>query len=327
MAIPDHLLELFRRQWGLTARFQLRQAEPSEARWRRIRRHPEIELATPRVLRHRAAPWTPEQELLVAVLDAGPEAVLWGKSAACQWGFGRFPRLPAHVATLRRGSRASHMGQIHRLRSLEDRDTTQVDAIPIARPEVIVLWLAGMWTHRLGHDLAAARTAVALDQAWRQRLIDGVFIHDLAARSGGFGRSGIVVLRDILESRPPDYQPAGSHLEERFEDVVPSTVRRELRRQVTVDIEDAVRIVDYRLDCWPLVVEINGEAFHSSLTDREADERRYARLLELGYSVVVFWEYDIWNDPMTVRDTMLHLLWNPDLEPTLHRPTRAPWEP
>ena len=42
-------------------------------------------------------------------------------------------------------------------------------------------------------------------------------------RSGGRGRSGIVVLRTVLETRPVDYQPAGSRLEERFEEIVAPT--------------------------------------------------------------------------------------------------------
>ena len=75
-----------------------------------------------------------------------------------------------------------------------------------------------------------------------------------------------------------------------------------------------------------MVVEINGEAWHSSLTDRAADNERYARFLDLGFSVVVFWEYDIWQDSRTVRAAMDRLIRRPDEKPTLHRPTPAPWE-
>ena len=74
-----------------------------------------------------------------------------------------------------------------------------------------------------------------------------------------------------------------------------------------------------------MIAEINGFG-HSSFTEREADHERYAHLLEMGYSVVVWWAHDIWHDPQQVRDTMLHLVRNPDLVPTLHRPTPAPWE-
>lgn len=324
--LSEVVLRLLHLQRGLVAQHQIRDAVPDERERRSIYRHPELDRASTRVLRHRAVPWSVEQQLMLGVLDAGRDARLWGKSAASHWGLTRFRRLPAHVARPRRSTRGTDVAQLHQIRHLDHRDVTMHDDIPVARPEVVILWLCGMWTHRLGHDLALDRAGVALDQAWRQRLIDGQFLHDLVARSGGCGRSGIVVLRQLLDNRPPDYQPAGSRLEERFEELVPSVVRRDLRRQVTVDTESAIRTVDYRLDAWPLIAEINGEAFHTSLTDRTADAERYERFLELGYSVVVFWEHDIWYDAPTVAEAMLRLVRNPDEKPTLHRPTRAPWD-
>lgn len=324
--LPPFVVDLLRRQHGLAGVHQIRASEPNPAARRAIYRHPDLERRSSRVIRHRAVPESREQDILAGVLDAGPGAVLWGKPGACHWGFSRFRVLPPHVAVLRRSIEGDHLAQLHRVRHLGDDERTSHLGIPIARPETIVLWLLGMWTHRLGHEIAAERGAVDLDQAWRQRLIDGPFIHELAERSGGKGRSGIVVLRTLLEKRPPDYRPAGSRLEERFEEGIGEHASRRLDRQVTVDAEKAVRTVDYRVRSMPHVIEINGEAFHSSLTDRANDERRYARLLDLGYSVMVLWEYDIWHDIRTVRRAVDPYSRVPDAEPTLHRPTKAPWE-
>lgn len=324
--LPEQIVPILQRQHSLIAKHQVRAIEPCPSARRAIYRNPDLETLTPRVLRHRASPPSTHQSMLVGVLDAGPGAQLWGKSAAGHWGFGRFRLLPPHVAVRRAHVKGDRVGQIHIVRHLDDIDRTVHADIPVARPEVVILWLAGMWTHRFGHEVAGERVAVALDQAWRQRLVDGRFIHELAARSGGKGRSGIVVLRQALEQRPPDYRPAGSRLEERFEETLPRTVREKLDRQVTVDVEPSVRTVDYRLRTWPLIVEINGEAFHTSLTDRAADAARYEHLLSLGFSVVVFWEHDIWHDPSTVCRAMTLLHRSPDPSPTLHRPTKAPWE-
>lgn len=326
MSIPEPVLDLLQRQRGLVADHQLRIQEPRKAGRRSIHRHPEIERLSPRVLRHRAVPPSVEQQLMLAVLDAGPGAVLWGKSAASHFGFSRYRRLPAHVAVPRNHLRGERAGELHVVRSLAPEDVTTHLDIPVSRPERTVLWLAGMLTHRYGHEVASSRAAVILDQAWRQGLIDGRTIHALADRLGGRGRSGIVVLRALLEDRPPDYTPAGSRLEERFEELLPAELLSELERQVTVDAETVIRTVDYRLRRWPLIAEINGEAFHSSLSDREADDARYARLLGLGYSVVVFWEHDIWHEGDAVRSAMKHLFRHPDPRPTLHRPTPAPWQ-
>lgn len=324
--LPAAVLDLLRHQSGVIARYQVQDLEPDRERRRTIYADPQLERLTRRVLRHRAVAPDRTQAVLAAVLDAGRGARVWGKSGATWFGFGRDRLLPAHVAVGRVRRYADSIGQLHVITNLDERDVTHHLDVPVARPELIVLWLAGAWTHRYGHEIAFERTEKVLDQAWRQRLIAGTYIHELAARSGGRGRSGIVVFRQALEKRPPDYQPAGSALEERFEQVVPPLVRRRLRRQVTVDVEPVIRTVDYRIDGLPLIVEINGEAWHSSLTDRRADEERYARLLALGFSVVVFWEHDIWHDAATVCDAMLRLTARADSEPTLHRPTPAPWD-
>jgi very-short-patch-repair endonuclease len=322
--LPELVLDLLRRQRGALADRQLLALEPPDRR--RVRRHPELVQVSSRTWRHLAVPPSAEQRLILSVLDAGADAALWGKSGASHWGFSRYRRLPAHVGVTRTRLRGPRLAQVHRIRDLDPHDIVTHLDVPTCRPERIILWLAGMMTHRLGHEVALERMKVILDQAWRQRLIDGHAIHALAECAGGKGRSGIVVLRQLLEERPPDYQPAGSRLEERFEESLTTEVRRQLVRQVTVDAEVVIRTVDYKLKAWPLIAEINSEVFHSSFADRTADAERYDRLLDMGYSVVVWWEYDVWNDPGTIRRYMDHLLRNPDPEPTLHRPTKAPWE-
>ncbi|MDE0804543.1 MAG: DUF559 domain-containing protein [Acidimicrobiales bacterium] len=324
--LPDPVFELLRRQSGLVADHQLLERFAPPIR-RRVHRHPDVERITPRVLRHRAAPESAIQTATAAVLDNGPGAALWATSAAAHWGFGPYRLTPAHVAILRchRG-RTPGLGQRHLVGSICDRDRTTLAGVPISRPELTLLWIAGAMTHRLGHDLALLRFSALLDDAWRRRLVDESYIRSLADRSGGKGRSGIVVFRDTIDARPPGYRPAGSRLEERFESTLPWDVHRQLVRQVTVDVEPVVRTVDYRCRGWPLVVEINGETFHSSLTDRTADDERYAHLRSRGFSVVVWWEHDIWHDPETIRQVMTRLVRTPDAAPTLHRPTRSPWE-
>lgn len=325
--LPEHVIQLLQTQSGVVARHQIRELEPDRHARRSIYADVHLELTTRRVFRHRAVPPSQDQTLMTSILDAGPGAILWGKSAATRWGFGRNRLLPPHVAVpRRRRSSAGAHGQTHILTTLLERDCTHVAGIPIARPELVVLWMAGAFTHRFGHEIALERTEVALDQAWRQRLVDGRYIHELADRSGGRGRSGIIVLRQALERRPPDYQPAGSRLEERFESIVGAQIAGRLDRQATVDITPVIRTVDFLHRDRPLIVEINGEAFHSSLTDRAADDERYQRLLALGFSVVVFWEHDVWNDAESIRRSMERLASQPDPRPMLHRPTKAPWE-
>lgn len=326
--LPEPVVHRLHRQRGLVATHQLRALPPAERR-RLLEREPELERVTPRVLRHRVAERSREQHLLASVLDAGPGAGLWGKSGAAWWGFGRFRSTRPHVGIPRTVVRGPRLGQVHRVRHLgPSAMTTHLD-IPIGRPEEIVLWLAGMWTHRWGpggFDIAVQRTASTLDHAWRNRLIDGHRIHALCEQSGGRGRSGIVVFREVLRTRPPDYQPAGSVLEERFESTLPVDLRRRLQRQVAVGGDDGrIGVVDYRHLQRALVLEINGEAVHSPITTREQDAERYAALVAAGFEVMVVWEYDVFHQPHRIVEALRQVEASP-FEPRVIRPTRAPWE-
>ena len=325
--LPDPLVDLLRRQYGLVTASQLCERLDAAER-RRLRRECDLEVLTPRVLRHRAVPTTRQQELLAAVFDGGAGAALWGKSAASFWGFGRLRSARPHVGVGRTTVRGPRLGHVHKLRHLDhDAHTTHLD-IPIARPEEVVFWLAGMWTHRFGPagiDLAVERAGRTIDHAWRLGLIDGTRIHRLCAEGGGRGRSGIVVMREVLAGRPPDYRPSGSALEDRFESVLPPSLRQDLERQVAVGGEVLIGVVDYRHRRRPLVVEINGEVFHSSISDRQHDDERYRRLVDAGFEVLVVWEHDIFHDPSTVVSALRRVLAGP-VRPRVLRPTNAPWE-
>lgn len=325
--LPESVVHMLRVQSGLVATWQLHMLPTAERR-RILEREPELERLTPRVLRHLVADRSREQHLLAAVLDTGDEAGLWSKSAAALWGFGRFRSATPHVGTPRTVVRGSRLGQVHLLRHLgPEAMTTHLD-IPVGRPEETVLWLAGMWTHRWGpngFDIAVARTAATLDHAWRSRLIDGHRIHALCERSGGRGRSGIVVFREVLRTRPPDYKPAGSALEDRFESTLPSDLRDRLERQVPVGDDGRIGVVDYRHRRRPLVLEINGEAVHSPITARTADAERYEDLVHAGFEVMVVWEYDVFHQPHRIVAALREVEASP-FEPRVIRPTRAPWE-
>lgn len=324
--LPDEIVTMLRTQHGLLADHQMRSERLDSAVRRRIRRHPDFERLTARVLRHRGSPPTARQGAMAAVLDNGSGAMLWDVSAATLWGFGRHRLLPAHVAIERRHrSRQTALGERHFIGEMERGGRTTLDGIPVSRPELTLLWIAGALTHRFGHEIALERFSMLLDDAWRRRLVDGRYLHDLVARSGGKGRSGVVVARAAVEHRPPDYRPAGSRLEERFEELLPADVRGQLVRQVTVGVDPVVRTVDYRCRRWPLVAEINSEMYHASISDRLADEERYRDFVRTGFSVVVWWEHDIWHDSATVARAMTQLVRRPDAAPTVHRPTPGPW--
>lgn len=322
--LPGRVVHLLERQYSLVATHQLRVAcTPAERR--RCRRDPYLEPLGSRVLRHRAAPAQLGQQLLAPVLDAGPGAVLWGYAAAQWWGFGRFRSFPVDVARPPCAMQRDHLGRVHQTTTLHPAlDVVVHRDIPIARPERLILWLAREFTSRYGHDVGALRLERTIDHAWRLRLLSPTRIHALADERSGKGNAGIVVLRQLLEKRPVDYRPADSNLEARWEEIV-GTMAGQFRRQVVVGDEEPIGRFDAAHVSRALVVEIHSEAFHTMPSDIERDAERVDRLLAAGYSVVIYWEHDIWHDASTVRSSLRWILGHPDERPTLHRPTSAPY--
>ncbi len=60
-------------------------------------------------------------------------------------------------------------------------------------------------------------------------------------------------------------------------------------------------------------------------SDIADDARRAQQLVDAGFCVVVYWEFDIWHDAAAVRGTLREILARPH-RPGLHRPTPAPYE-
>jgi len=323
--LPGSILDLFAAQYSVVGRHQLRQRCTPEER-RRASRHPDVEPMGRRVLRHRAG--TPDlgQQLLAPVLDAGRDAVLWGRAATHWWGFGRFRAFPVHVSRPKDGTRGPHLGIVHTTRVIDpDLDTTNHRGIPIVRPERLLLWLARTDTERYGHEIGALRLERTLDHAWREGLVDGNRLHELAVRCSGRGNSGIVILRQLLESRPPDFRPTDSGLERRWEEVV-GAIASQFRRQVVLGGDSPIGRFDQVHRQRPLVVEIHSEKFHTMPSDVADDERRAQALVAAGFCVVTYWEYDIWHDAATVRRSLADVLHRPH-RPGVVRPTLAPHLP
>lgn len=321
--LPGRVVHLLERQYSLVARHQLRsRCTPAERR--RCRRDPHLEALGPRVLRHRAGVPHLGQQLLAPVLDAGPGAYLWGYAATQWWGFGRFRSFPVDVARRPCSVSGPFLGRLHQTTTVDpELDITVHRGIPIARPERLILWLARVFTERYGHEVGELRLERTLDHAWRQGLIAPARLHQLAEERSGKGNSGIVVLRSLLEQRPVDYRPTDSGLEARWEDVV-GAMASQFRRQVVVGDDSPIGRFDQVHRSRPLVVEIHSEAFHTMPSDIEHDAQRIDRLLAAGFSVVVYWEHDIWHDAATVRSSLRWILDHPDDRPTVHHPTPAP---
>lgn len=224
-----------------------------------------------------------------AVLACGEGAVLGGRTAAAIWGLIDRRGSTIDVLTTRR-ARSRPGIRIHRTSSLDARDVTRHQGIPITRPARTLL------------DLAVTASAAELDRAIEQAQI----LHRVAPERAVerlSGQRGAVKLRAALRRNRE-----------------PRLTRSEAERRLLALVRHAslpapatnVRIEGLEVDLlWRpqrLVVEVDGFAFHGTRAAFERDRRRDARLQTAGYRVVRLTWRRITDEPLAVAAQLAVLL-------------------
>jgi very-short-patch-repair endonuclease len=165
---------------------------------------------------------------------------------------------------------------------------TVLEGVPIVRPERLMLELCAT-----AHPMRAER---ALDAAWSKGLCSGDSLRRVHAELAKSGRNGIVLMRALLDARPPGWIPPASGLEARFMAIVRDACLGQWRRQVDVGSEERwCGRVDFLACNLPLIVEVQSERYHSALTDQAHDAARRANLEDTGFTVVEVWDTQVWH--------------------------------
>jgi Transcriptional regulator, AbiEi antitoxin len=286
--------QLAARQHGVALAHEVRALGVTREELRHLVRTGRVDRVSRRVLRVPGAPRTDLQAVLVAVLDAAPGAFACWPTAAALWEVAGYRLLPVHVVRPRGVSgRRSSLAVLHEVKRLLPHHVTVLKDVPVVRPERMVLDLCAS-----EHPRRAAR---ALDDAWRRRLLSGRSLRALVDETSVQGRTGLGVLRALLDERGDDYVPPASNLERRFAAIVARAGLPEMRRQVDSGDDDRwVGRVDFRDAHLPLLVEVQSETFHSALTDKVHDEIRSSALRAAGFEVVEVTEEQVWHRPHEV---------------------------
>jgi very-short-patch-repair endonuclease len=296
-AALERLFDLGERQLGLVRVEQARAAGLTAEQQRYQVRSGRLDLVTRRVLRIPGSPRTDHQSVLTAVFDASPGAWACGPTVAALWGVPGHRLHPVHVVRVRGVSgRRSSLAVLHEVRDLPSHHVTVLHAIPVVRPERMVLDLAASEHPR--------RVARALDSVWRRRLLSGRSMRACLDEVSAQGRPGLAVVRALLDERGDDYVPPDSNLERRFASIVTEAGLPDLRRQVDSGGDRWVGRVDFRDASLPLVVEVQSETYHSALTDKADDAVRRAALEAAGFTVVEVTEEQVWHRPGEVVDAV-----------------------
>jgi uncharacterized protein DUF559 len=232
-----------------------------------------------------------EGRRLAAVLACGPRAVLSHRGAAAHWGLLATdqPRIDVTAPRSRDGAPGI---RLHRSRSLDARDTTTHEGIPITTIARTLLDLAA--------TVRPDRLERALAQAERLRLYDHRAITDVIARANG--HRGKAALARATRRTP---QLMRSELEIAFRKLVRRAGLPEPLCNHTLDAPDHPHLeVDFYWPAHRLVVETDGWDTHKTKAAFKSDRRKDAALTAAGYRVMRFTYDDVVYDADTVVDRL-----------------------
>lgn len=279
-----HLAQRFRRQYSVMGRSELR-ALGVTARMEAARvARGEWDRPVPHVVRLAGSRNSPEQDLMLALLECSTYAIASHRSAAWLWGLAEVP--DPHEVTIpfgagwRRGCFA-----VHRLKDMPVDISFRRD-IPCTNPLRTLVDLAGV--------CAAAELDDALDRALAVRLVTLEGIRAEMQRLGRPGRKGVGAMRAALRRRGLVAAPNPSVLESR-------TLR--LLRSGGITVQSVEVVVgphgEYRADVEldpRVLLEVDGHVFHSMPEQKAYDEQRRAEIRLGGKFVLVCTWRDIVKD-------------------------------
>ncbi|MGZ6674989.1 MAG: type IV toxin-antitoxin system AbiEi family antitoxin domain-containing protein [Solirubrobacteraceae bacterium] len=217
----------------------------------------------------------PEGHRLAAVLACGPDAVLSHRSAAAHWELLATSQVRIDVTAPR--SRQGVPGiRLHSSRSLDAKDTTSHERIPITT------------VHRTLLDLAATardgQLENALAQAMHLQLYDQRAIDDVIARSSGHRGTGI-----LAEATKQEPQITKGMWEIRMLALVRRAGLPEPITNRSLHAPDHGECKpDFYWSAHDLIVETDGWEAHRTLAAFRADRAKDAALTAAGYKVLRF---------------------------------------
>jgi len=231
------------------------------------------------------------RRLWLAVLQAGPSAVAYRRSAAAWWGLDGNPGDVVEVALP--WSRQSRTTAVHRLIGLEPEHVTRHLGLPITTVARTLV--------DLGSAVPSTVVERALEGALRQRMVSIDDLVDLTARARSWGRGA---LAEVMAARPAGTPATGSDAETQFLQLARAAGLPEPRRQFVLVLAGR----QYRMDfAWPslrLAVEIDGFQVHGQPSALRADLRRQNRIVLDGWMILRFTWADVVRQPelTVIRD-------------------------
>jgi very-short-patch-repair endonuclease len=234
-----------------------------------------------------AASW--ERAVVTAVFSSGAGAVASHATAAHLWDIGARPRSIEVSSSLKGRPDRQHV--IHRSTDLDQQDATERHGIPITTVARTLVDIGVPW--------GEATASRALDEAQRKTLTDLRTVAGVLHRVARKGRRGVGVMRVVLEDRLGWAGITQSQLEDEFLRILrtagvelPTSQVRIIRRGGRT-----VARVDFVYLELRLIIELDGERYHTDRGTFRSDRRRQNELIQEGYRVLRFTAWDVFAAP------------------------------
>ena len=237
---------------------------------------------------------------MAAVLACGPGAVVSHRSAARLHELRNYGYTKIEMTVPRR-SRRKHEGVlVHCSTTLNDKDVTVVNNIPVTTVARTLL--------DLGEPLTARQLERAFDQADILQVLDGRAINDQLARNPT--RPAAKAIRHVLNTHYIGSTPTDNDFEEALLQLTRSLGLPDPRAQYYIDPGDGDPPI--RADfAWPdrkIVVETDGHRTHGTRNAFETDRRRDQRLIAAGWTVIRTTWRQLNQRPHELKPVLLKLL-------------------
>jgi very-short-patch-repair endonuclease/predicted transcriptional regulator of viral defense system len=294
---PDRLLlDLAARQHGCATITQAIDAGLTAPQIRHRLRRGRFERVGAHVLRIGGTPLSWEQQLMAGLLDLGPTALVYGRSAAALHELEGFAPRPVEFVVPRRARGAAPHWNVHTSLVLPSIDRAVVGSFPCTSASRTIIDLA--------HTASARELERAIDSAVRDGLSSPRFLAKRLLALRGSGRAGVRLLDELLVD-------SGGHsdLERAFLRLVRQaglprpTCQRIFRRGGTT-----LARVDFSFEPLPVIAEVSGRQGHSSDAERAKDGRRRNELQREGLIVLDFTDHQVRREPAYVITTLRRVL-------------------
>jgi very-short-patch-repair endonuclease len=254
------------------------------------------------------SPRTALQRIHVALLDAPGTAVVSHLTAANLWGIPGFLIDKIHLIGPRGSAHhQDRIAKIHEPRLLLPSHLSQIHRLTVTTPSRTIFDIAAM-------PSTSPRTVERLlDTCLARRLVTLTSINKTLTELQQRGRKGIVLIRTLISDRRTNYRPVESNLEFRFRELTRRSGISDLFQQVDVSAESGwVGRVDFVHPRKKLIVEVDGEAFHGSLSAKRTDARRDDALTNAGWKVLRLTDVDLFHRPDQVVQRLRRASQNAD---------------